>query len=428
MIHPILQIVVHLGLAGLLQLVLPFIGGKVRDFNYSDIDGMLTDSYAFNLAFRVFAAPVFIILFSTVSHIFEIGFLSNGIWMVSVYYFFLNLVIVLNTRGYLASSVISRVTYFFAHAVSISLSFFVYSKYIQFSAESLLPDPNDFKTEIWLLVIFFLFSVLNKIQLPTSDFKGFEKMAVRKYQMLDERFSKILNPKIENYLFLKVLFFSIAIYEDQNRNVFMRFLERIFFRFLKNKTTGIMQIANTKRLSDEESILLAQDLFLQNISALEKIDADVLSNVYHSDIARRLVAGFNTQDYARQVCDIFYIILLNIDPPKNFTKADWLIVQSEIAVEAYDYAKYRKILIAILKNDPLNEYPYECFFESDPLRQHLSPDVNELLFIKSILQSSLEKVSSENKDKLISKISLIDSKIQELDRRLVNPLGNRPTI
>ena len=52
----------------------------------------------------------------------------------------------------------------------------------------------------------------------------------------------------------KNIVLSVLIYENFNRHLFIRILEKVMFFTQKVKTTGIMQVSSEKYLSDEESI------------------------------------------------------------------------------------------------------------------------------------------------------------------------------
>jgi hypothetical protein len=98
---------------------------------------------------------------------------------------------------------------------------------------------------------------------------------------------------------------------------------------------------------------------------------------------------------------------------------NWLIVKSQIAKEAYDNETRRRCLIRVLRIDPLNEIALEELIEDDPVSTYLSPDVNDLLFVKSILESHLDG-EVKNGEELINKINKIKEKIIEKDRELVS--------
>lgn len=83
--------------------------------------------------------------------------------------------------------------------------------------------------------------------------------------------------------------------EDINRPPAFRFAERVFFFTKKIKTTGIMQVTSKKKLSDEESIELAQKIILSSYNKNKTLAKD------EYDLVAKIAQDYNGGGYGGEV-------------------------------------------------------------------------------------------------------------------------------
>ncbi|MHA4896921.1 hypothetical protein ACXZ1K_19385 [Pedobacter sp. PWIIR3] len=152
----------------------------------------------------------------------------------------------------------------------VGLAYVVYRKII-LTKSNLLPDFNNIANELWIIIIIFLYSIINNIQIPTT---GIEK---RKAKFIEVQFSEInrkfgpLISQLSNNGRLRQLALAIIIYESFNRPFLFRILEYLSHLFIsKPHTLGIMQVRTTKFIGDKESVRLGIQKLLEQLSVLQK--------------------------------------------------------------------------------------------------------------------------------------------------------------
>ena len=122
---------------------------------------------------------------------------------------------------------------------------------------SILIPIEDFKNEIVLLIILFLFNVfqksLTKIFSDRDNTSNRANYIRRKYTVFFDKYDDKINREIEKYEYFenrdsdkkmfKLFFYSIMVYEDFSRPVFFRKIENVSSQKSNRKmSTGIMQV------------------------------------------------------------------------------------------------------------------------------------------------------------------------------------------
>jgi len=151
----------------------------------------------------------------------------------------------------------------------IAISYFAYEKII-ITKENLLPDFSNIANELWIIILVFLYTLINNI--PTSN-SGAEKRKLEYiksiHKSVDEKYSKIIDPIINRNIRLRQIIFAIIIHENFNRPKAYRIIEVISgFISSKDKTYGIMQVRSKKPISDKESVELGSKIILENFQKL----------------------------------------------------------------------------------------------------------------------------------------------------------------
>lgn len=143
------------------------------------------------------------------------------------------------------------------------------------SVEQILPSPRSLLDQLWILIIMFLYSVLNNLQIGR---KGTVKRKNDYIQTRYLRFKRKYDSFIKDILhndFYEALTYSIMIYEDFNRPIVIRWIEYLrFFITKKPHTLGIMQIMTNTYINNEDSIRLAIYKIIQDSKGLMKQYSD----------------------------------------------------------------------------------------------------------------------------------------------------------
>lgn len=179
---------------------------------------------------------------------------------------------------------------------------------------------EDFKNEIVLLVILFLYSVFKSSLInnfdnrnSTSDRKKYIRFTY--YKFLD-KYAKDIENQIDELKYFsgateiekrdfKLLVYSLMIYENFSRPRFYRVVENIFSKMLnKELSTGVMQIKGQSTYTNEESISIGIDILIDSFSKYY-VDRYMYNDIWIDMVCE----DYNPQDgneYINEVKYIFY--------------------------------------------------------------------------------------------------------------------------
>lgn len=279
---------------------------KPLDFGYVQMSVGLQDDTAplFNYLFKVLAPIVYIILLAVLFQALGWDNLCKDIYLIVVYYWVFRFLYV-TVRGQLP--LLNWKVQILYWISSIALAFWVNS--IIDKVETVLPSPQALLEQLWILIILFLYSVFNKLEFSREGAdKRIKRYTYKKVDSFKKKYGPIVDVQFSQD-FYKAVVYSIMVYEDFNRPVIARFLERALFLFSKKPHTyGVMQVTSLKPLSDEESI----------VKACLKIKADAMSfipnwyeneddEVFLSGAANEIFLKYNPGDieYSCQVNQVF---------------------------------------------------------------------------------------------------------------------------
>jgi len=263
-----LSFILHIVLAVGLFYIINWVGRHSFSFGYMQLSVFekTDDAPAFNFIFRIAAPLVYILLVSSILYTFNFDWIVQDIYRIVIYYFAFRYIfnislgraMLLNWKGEL-----------FISLSSITAAYLLYDKLIS-TKQRLIPDFNTISNELWIIILIFLYSVLNKVQVTSEGtekrIKNYLRRAYNKYKY---KYGSIIESKVEDRT-LEALVYAIMIYESFNRPRIVRGVERLFFRLGKSKTLGIMQVTTNKRISDEESIELGIEKILNDYNLAYK--------------------------------------------------------------------------------------------------------------------------------------------------------------
>ena len=296
---------VHVALALMLFFLVNWIGKHAVDFGYvsTSLFEEPNESVALNFFIRALSPAVFIILVSSAAVAANRPELRMGIFNVVPYYYVLRaVVIVLFNRHRL----ISWCSYIFHSIFGIGFAALAYN-YLILPNLSLLPDLKTAGNELWLALLAFLYAVANKVTLSGGPVARRRNTFVKShYVAARARFGEQIDDKVSDEL-LKLVAYSVLVYEDYCRPPAIRTLERLAV-WKKRRTTGIMQVAANEALTDIESVNRGLDILLDS---WEKHSSEeyVWSRVHLS------ISDYNMdEDYIQRVQEVMEILAKRADP------------------------------------------------------------------------------------------------------------------
>lgn len=195
--------------------------------------------------------------------------------------------------------------------VSIGLSVWIY-KNIE-NVDNILPKGEALLEEMWLLIIVFLYSVINRMKFGESRaIKRKDTYISSRYEKFKSEYNDIIHPYFNNPT-AEVLTYSIMIYEDFNRPFMIRMVENLkFFVTRKPHTLGIMQVTTDRYINDTESVRLAIQKIAGGINDYirensENSEAREEVTIYTCDLIYHIAALYNggNPNYSAEIMQIF---------------------------------------------------------------------------------------------------------------------------
>lgn len=270
-------VLVHVLLAGLLFFLANWLGSHSISSGYHLITlfERVDEAPAFNFVFRVLTPLIYLVLVAALAYRVGLDEWTTGLYLVVVYYFVLrwsfNAII---GRGRLLNwplqLLIASVTVLAAYQLHGTLL----SK-----PENLLPDAAGLTNELWLLVIAYLYNVLNRVPFTHAGAARRRAAYIRhRYRLLSQQFSRQVTPLARNGA-EEALVYAVMIYETFNRPWIYRLIERrILFPAGLGTSLGPMQvqIANVEKVDDATGVEVgAQKLLLAYRAALPAAERQV---------------------------------------------------------------------------------------------------------------------------------------------------------
>lgn len=197
----------------------------------------------------------------------------------------------------------------------IGLSYIV-SRLIVYADSAMHLSPQTAATLVWVFGLVALLYVVHRV-LPgrfSSD-AALEQFYGRQYIKFYKKFGKLLQPEFKKDIMLQRVFFAILLTEDLNRPAIFRFFERLTFPFGFIGTTGIMQVMNKEKLTDEKSVILAQRLVKSYYEAAKQKRGSEYMQVHE------IAYMYNDGDFYFELITKTYFMLVELDAKNGAIKS-----------------------------------------------------------------------------------------------------------
>lgn len=291
-------IATHIILALALFQLVNWIGEHATDFGYASttLFEEPNESLALNFFIRALAPAVFMVTLSAAAVAAGHADLRVGIYWVAIYYYAIRFIYILVMNLH---RLVSWPRFAFHSGVGLAAAWLVYQALI-IPNRSLLPNLDTAGNELWLAIFAFLYAAANKV--TASGGPGARRrndFIKRSFIRAEFSYGTLINDKMSDDK-LELITYAILIYEDYCRPPSVRALERLCF-WKERRTTGIMQVASPKALSDEESVKLGT----QKLSASWQRFAE--ENLYMR--TQSTVTDYNKDsDYLHHVLEVMEIL------------------------------------------------------------------------------------------------------------------------
>lgn len=181
--------------------------------------------------------------------------ISENIFMVSIFYWITKMTYISNFLGkdYFNNKKDIKIS------LIIMISSFLINKYIINEVDNIFLSPNEYKTIIWIFIFIYIYKFINNKCINNKQCNELEeeRMINKKSIVLNyAKFKLKFDDEITNVEpLLRLAVYTIMIYENYNRPIFLRKLDNLMFKISNNnKKLGIMQIKSKKLIDDIDSI------------------------------------------------------------------------------------------------------------------------------------------------------------------------------
>lgn len=252
-------IAAHIVLALVLFRLINWIGEYATDFGYASttLFEEPNESLALNFFIRALAPAVFMVALSAATVAAGHADLRLGIYWIAIYYYAIRAVYILAMN---MQRLVSWPRFVFHSAFGLAAAWLVYQSLI-LPNRSLLPNLDAAGNELWLAIFAFLYAAANKVTMSGgAGTRRRNAFIQRSYDRAELLYGALINERSSDDK-LQLITYAILIYEDYCRPPSTRTLERLCF-WRQERTTGIMQVASSRALTDEESVKLGTEKLL----------------------------------------------------------------------------------------------------------------------------------------------------------------------
>jgi hypothetical protein len=239
-------------------LIVNLVGRSSEGLGYTTfLANLEQSSFGFNSLFRVFAPAILTGLTSLALYAVGLGWMVADIWLATVFYWAIRLIYYVFRDWW---ELIPRGIFLTQAGISIGLTYYFYVNAYSKGIQGILPQPTDVTFQFWLVVLGFGYLWLNHNAPTERIVRSKRERLLRRHEAMQARFDRLLGVRYQQDVVLRALFYTIMLVEDFNRSRTWRVVERLLAGLGLAHTTGIMQVTADRPLSDEASVLRAQDI------------------------------------------------------------------------------------------------------------------------------------------------------------------------
>jgi hypothetical protein len=307
---------VQFSFAIILFILINWIGKQSYSIGYLSMSLFVKadEAPAFNFVIRVLSPIVYIIIISTLLYQFRLDQFVNNIYLVCIYYVVIRLVFNLITNRGLLLNWTRQISYWI---FIVGISYIVYQLLIK-TKQNILPDFSTIANELWIIILIFLYSIINKIpQSAEGTIKRKRKYLEKRFTTFQTKYGSVVNKRIANEK-LKGLVYAIMIFEDFNRPKMIRFIEYSWFYLTKRPLTmGVMQVRSNIYINELQSVQRGIDLVLNYyVDTLKQFENTEIKEYFERySFLPALIAKYNGGlKYQNSILDLYDEIVQKFYP------------------------------------------------------------------------------------------------------------------
>lgn len=315
--------IVHLAFAILLFFVMNWIGKHSLTLGYMQLSVVFREDTApaFNFVFKIIGPVVYLILCAVLFQTIKIDSLIDKCYFIVIYYWAFRLIWNIVYNRLRLTDWIQLIVYWTS---SIGLALWIYSNIKE--VNKILPDGKGLIDQMWILIIAFLYSLFNNLQIGQyRTIKRKDNYIRSRYMEFKDEYNDIIHPFFGN-TFYEALTYSIMIYEDFNRPPVIRALENAFSLITHRQLTlGVMQVKTDRYIDNKESVRLALKKIARDNNTYIREQNDSGNDIYVYDLISSIANKYNggSHGYSNEIIDIFNYInkaYYNNAQPESFSE------------------------------------------------------------------------------------------------------------
>jgi hypothetical protein len=318
-------VAVHLLLAVVLFFLANWIGkySVTSGYHILSLFEKADEAPAFNFVFRVTTPLVFLALTASSLYFLQLDAWVHNLYWVTVFYFLIRWVYALLIgRGRLLSWPRQIVT----GLATVLLSYALYVNVLS-QRHNLLPDPSNLTNELWVLIIVYIYTVVNGIPYTHAGATRRRKdYIVYRYHTLRASFATDIAPQCQSPED-EALVYAVLIYETFNRPAVYRAIEKwLLFPAGLAKSVGPMQMQSESALDDHSSVTLGATTLLaayraalprcaRDVATWDVSDEKTRARYARSAAIRAAARDYNIRgDYSDEIEAIFDLLVEEFYP------------------------------------------------------------------------------------------------------------------
>lgn len=305
--------VIHLVLALVLFFLINWIGRHSHSLGYISLGIFVRrdEAPAFNLALRILGPLAFVVIAATFFYALGLDEYVGGIWKISLYYFFGRAVFNIFMGRFLLINWGREVV---IASLCIGGTWVIYEAVIKHKI-ALVPDFKTAANELWVVIAFFVYAILNKIDTGTKGSEIRKQRYIKqRFRVLRERYSSVVENTFADDL-SQAIGMTVLLYETFNRPWLAQRIEHVVFP-LWGKSLGPMQVTTSHRVDDAESVRLGFERVMESYRKWHELaphsHPDLSQDKYWliGHLARRVAADYNKDEqYVTDIDELNRIVV-----------------------------------------------------------------------------------------------------------------------
>jgi hypothetical protein len=231
-----LLVIVHILLALVLFRLVNWLGEHATDFGYASttLFEEPTESLALNFLIRALAPSVYVVALGATAVASGYPELRVGVYWIAIYYYCIRAAYIFAVNMQLLVNWYR----FFRHVIVGLIAVWLAYEALILPNRSLLPDLDAAGNELWLAILAFIYAASNRV--TVSDGGGARRrnaFVKARFDRAKKSFGELIDGQIADER-VKLVAYSILIYEDYCRPPTVRLLERLIFWWSAPRFTG----------------------------------------------------------------------------------------------------------------------------------------------------------------------------------------------